>query len=63
VTVPEWGTSDRVFYCRIHDSLIRSAAAEVGFQCDWAQAVQIPLFYETCTREIAYLKADVPSDA
>ena len=45
-----WGITDRVWYCEVHDSLIRARYAETDhFQCDAARADQIPMAVEPCS--------------
>ena len=50
----DWGTTNRVYYCEVHDSLIRQLSAQESKepQCDWAIAAGIPREYEPCTVEM-----------
>ena len=50
----DWGTTNRVWYCEVHDSLIRSEFISTMNppQCDWAIAGHIPTIYELCTVEM-----------
>ena len=61
-----WGTTNRVYYCEIHDSLVRKAdvtglwepsGPRDDIQCDWAVASKIPFVVEACTVEIPALEA------
>lgn len=53
----KWGTTDRVYYCEIHDSLVRKWSSDVSDdpQCDWAVASQIPSIVEPCSVEVMLL--------
>lgn len=53
-----WGTTDRVWYCELHDSLVRNAAMRddtEDAQCDWARMMDVPLLYEDCVVRLADL--------
>lgn len=56
----KWGTTDRVYYCEVHDSMIRKLTVELSDepQCDWALASHIPSFVEPCVIAIMKLVAD-----
>ena len=61
----EWAPTNRVYYCEVHDSLVRKADAEgvwgevAQLQCDWAVASHIPFVVEACTVEIWNLTRQV----
>ena len=61
----KWGTTNQVYYCEVHDSLVRKTRVDEhdDSQCDSALMQHIPSWYESCTVEIWTLtKIVLPDD-